>query len=204
MTIFEYLLYPTFGLRGVILSTLFSVAIPLIFSIYYEERYPMKTGDKIFMVTLAFLFMLFGTLFAQGPIPLPVWALLAYHFVVDFKYMELPDRVNLWIAGFSVFSVFPKWLEVGFWNSGIVTSAIIFVFLLFMAFIGPLGGGDIKMMTALGLYFSLWEIPTLLFYGALIGLLKGLYLILIRRKEKDTPFPFGPSLILGTLIAICI
>lgn len=203
MTVFEYLFYPSLNLRGMILSLLFSTAIPLLLSLYYEKRYPLQTGEKLYAVAIAWVFMVVGTLIAKGPIPLPVWSLLAYHFVVDMKYMELPNGVTAGIAVLSVFSRFPDWLEQGFLTSGPVTALVVFLFMMLVAFLGPLGGGDIKMMTALGLYFSVWEIPSLLFYGSLIGTIKGLYLIFVKRRSKSSPFPFGPSLILGALVTIC-
>jgi|HigsolmetaAR206D_1030411.scaffolds.fasta_scaffold00003_59 Flp pilus assembly protein protease CpaA len=203
MTVFEPFLFPSFGLIGCLLAVLYSLAIPLLLCFRYEGRYSFSPKEKGFMVLLSLFFMIVGTLWAKGPIPLPVWAFLAYHFMTDLKYMELSNGVNLWIAGLSVFSLLPAWLEAGFWGSGVPTAIVLFLVMILMGCLGPLGGGDIKMMTALGLYFTLWEIPGLLFYGCLIGSVQGLYLILVKRVSRHASFAFGPSLILGTLITVC-
>lgn len=203
MTVFEYLFFPPFDVIGVILALIYSFAIPVFLCFHYEKRYPLSQTEKGFMIFLSLVFSVLGTLWAGGPLPLPVWAFLAYHFMTDRKYMELPNGVNLWIAGLSVFSLIPSWCESGFWGSGIPTAIVLFLILLLMTCFGSLGGGDIKMMTALGLYFPMWEIPSLLLYGCFIGAIHGLYLLFVKRKHRGALFPFGPALILGTLITVC-
>ena len=64
-----------------------------------------------------------------------------------------------------------------------------------------MGGGDIKLMAVLGLYFSIPECLLLLIIACIIGILMAS--ILMRIKD-DTPFPFGPALSLAAWITLLV
>ena len=63
-----------------------------------------------------------------------------------------------------------------------------------------LGGGDIKLLAVMGVFLgwrgALWS----LYLGAFIGAVVGLTLILLRRRDRRAPIPFGPFLSAGALI----
>jgi leader peptidase (prepilin peptidase)/N-methyltransferase len=68
-----------------------------------------------------------------------------------------------------------------------------------------MGFGDVKLAGVLGLYLAYLSWGTLLlggFLGFLIGALIGVGLILFRGGGRKTMLPFGPSMILGALLAI--
>lgn len=57
-----------------------------------------------------------------------------------------------------------------------------------------MGGGDIKLMALLGLYFTIPECLLLLVIACVLGIVMAYILMKIR---DDTPFPFGPALSLA-------
>ncbi len=61
-----------------------------------------------------------------------------------------------------------------------------------------MGGGDIKLLFALGCYFT-WDVNL---FGIVAACLVGIVFALIAKKSKGEAFPFGPSIAVGTWIAM--
>lgn len=59
-----------------------------------------------------------------------------------------------------------------------------------------MGGGDIKLYGALGLYLGPQQIVVTLFLSCLLGSLVGLALIMSKRMNRETPIAFGPFIII--------
>jgi len=196
-TYLNELFFPSDIQQGIFLSILYSLLALTVLWKVYNHKYAFTRKEKILTFTLSFLFMFSSTLVAQESIPLMIWGILAYQFSVDRKYMELTDGGNLTIALVGSVFVLLKWMEVGFLQSGLLTGILMFLFFLLLALMGPMGGGDIKMMGAIGLFFTLWDIVPILLYGFLIGAAQGVCLMLTQKKGKDAEFAFGPALILG-------
>lgn len=201
ITILYNIMYPSMD-KPLYLISIFVLTwtvLPLLVK-HYENKYEFDQKDKKKMEILSVTFMILGTVLCGNNIPIITWAILSFLFVTDSKYKELPDLPNLLIALFSLLSVIPNFIVNGFVDCGVLTGIIMFVFFFILALLGPMGGGDIKMMGALGLYFTMWEIPSVILYGFLIGTIHGMYLMIVMKQGRKAEFPFGPSLILGVLI----
>ena len=74
-----------------------------------------------------------------------------------------------------------------------------FPFLLALFSRGGMGGGDIKLCTAMGFWLGFPAIFQALFIGALVGSVVGISLIILKIKKRKDPIPFGPFLVLGFL-----
>lgn len=82
----------------------------------------------------------------------------------------------------------------------LVTSG--FLLLVAMVSKGGMGGGDIKLAAVTGLFLG-WPLgPFGLFFGAGIGGLVAIFLLLFRVRGRKDPLPFGPFIALGTFLAI--
>jgi len=171
---------------------------------YYEDRYSFSFKEKVNTTFLALTFSVVGSLLFNGVVPIVAWTFYAFHFSVDKKYMELPNAVNGLIALSAIYPAITQIKDVGFLQSGVMTSLILFVVFLTLALVGSMGGGDIKLMTVSGLFFTVPEIPRLIFFGFLIGAIYGIALMILKKKDKNSLFAFGPSLILGVLMTVCL
>jgi len=57
-----------------------------------------------------------------------------------------------------------------------------------------MGYGDFKLLAALGAWFGLSALPTIVLLSSLVGAIVGILLIVMKRQGRETPMPFGPFL----------
>ena len=67
---------------------------------------------------------------------------------------------------------------------------------------GGMGGGDIKYIAAVGALLGWQNVLLIIFIGALLGSLVGLFQIAVQKKSRKSMIPFGPFLATGTLITL--
>ena len=131
---------------------------------------------------------------------------------IDYKTMIIPNGtvIALIIIGglYTVARIiFPQefvisitWLEalIGFFAASVP------LFLVAVLSKGGMGGGDIKLMAAAGLFLGWKGVLVAMIAGSLIGAIVSLTLIALKKKKRKDMIPFGPFLCLGILIAAVI
>ncbi len=130
---------------------------------------------------------------------LSVFAAFLVHFVVDLKHQILPDSVNVYLALlFFVVSFmttsWTHWLIGGALGIGFPL-IVSWAFYLLKGQVG-LGGGDIKLYGALGLYLGPIGIMQNIFLSCFLGALVGIVLIASKVIKRDNPIPFGPFILI--------
>ena len=70
------------------------------------------------------------------------------------------------------------------------------VFWLFKIATGKegMGHGDFKLLAALGAWFGLAALPTIVLLSSVVGAVLGVALIATGKQDRETPMPFGPFL----------
>ncbi len=125
-------------------------------------------------------------------------------FFIDFNQQIIPDVISLPLIVIGIAVSFLPAIDVT-WKSAL--SGAIFSFVVFLAtayvfklFTGKesLGGGDIKLMTAIGSFIGIIGTIFTIFFSSAIALIILIVIGHDRRKE----FPFGPFLILGAFLYI--
>ena len=122
--------------------------------------------------------------------------------LVDYDTMEIPNRfviVMLYIAVAAM--VFVPGVSL---VSHIIGAVFISVpmFLITLAIPGAFGGGDIKLVAAVGLFLG-WKLTLIGFLiGLLFGGIYGIIQLITKKKGKKEHFPFGPSLCAGFMFAV--
>lgn len=127
-----------------------------------------------------------------------VFCVFLVHFIVDLKHQILPDSLNIYLAAlFLVVSAFTTpmshWLIGGALGLGFPL-AVSWVFYKLRGQIG-LGGGDIKLYGALGLYLGPIGVMQNIFLSCFLGAIIGLLLMGMKVIKKDNPIPFGPFIL---------
>ena len=65
-----------------------------------------------------------------------------------------------------------------------------------------MGGGDIKYIAAAGALVGWQKVLLIIFIGAFLGSIVGLFQIVVQKKTRKSLIPFGPFLATATLIAL--
>lgn len=133
-------------------------------------------------------------------------------FVIDYKLQIIPNRLNLTM--FEVGLIFA--FLYGLSNVAISINMLLGmlagggIFLLITLLGGlvygkeAMGLGDVKLMGALGLYFGFANIIIISLVSFLIGAILSIFLLVTKIKKSDEYIPFGPFIVIGTLITIFV
>ncbi len=119
--------------------------------------------------------------------------------MVDIDHHLIPDGFNLTVATTGILYLLGVRVhQVGFSALlyGVLGSVLGAGLFLLIAVIskGGMGGGDIKLVAALGLWFGWKGLLVLLFIAFVIGAIVSVLLLLLRRKGRKDGIPFGPFL----------
>ncbi|MFA5025383.1 MAG: prepilin peptidase [Candidatus Shapirobacteria bacterium] len=131
-----------------------------------------------------------------------ILGLLVFEADFDFKYMMLPDSTAYSLIILSVFS----WIIMGAPKSYLVSALIsgIFIFILHKIKIKgheAMGDGDIFLAIFMGMFLGFPNVVVAFYVAFIMGAIVGVILIWGKKIGRLTPIPFGPFLILGTLVA---
>ncbi|WP_333870589.1 prepilin peptidase [Desulforamulus putei] len=122
--------------------------------------------------------------------------------LIDFDHRIIPDEINLFLIltglllqGLQSFDALVSGIIGGLMGGGL---------LLVIAVLsrGGLGGGDIKLVTGIGVFLGWKLLLVSLFVSFILGSLVGIAWVLFKNKGLKTAVPFGPFLSIGAIIAV--
>lgn len=141
----------------------------------------------------------------QGVLFFTVFCIFLVHFIIDLRHFLLLDSLNIYLAivlGFYGIFYFPiTHMILGAVIGGGLPYLVTWLFYKLRGKIG-LGGGDIKLWAALGLYLGPIGIIHNIWLSCSLGALVGMALILTKRISRDQPVPFGPFIIIISALQI--
>ncbi|WP_144705008.1 prepilin peptidase [Fictibacillus phosphorivorans] len=120
--------------------------------------------------------------------------------VSDLLYFIISDKVL--IVFFLWFLALQAIFEPRGWVDAAVGSLLGFLFLLLLAVLskGGIGGGDIKLMGALGLVLGFQGAYLTLMVASIVGVLIAIVGLVTKKYNRKTAIPFGPYLAVGALV----
>ena len=119
---------------------------------------------------------------------------------IDIEHQIIPDVITL--PGIAL------GLAVGTYTIGYADSLLGFFvggglfYLLAVLSNGGMGGGDIKYISAAGALLGWKKVLLVIFIGALLGSVVGVFQIAVQKKTRKSLIPFGPFLATSTLITL--
>lgn len=125
--------------------------------------------------------------------------------LIDFRHQIIPDGLVLFLlllgGGNALYGILVLQQPWSLWAIGFFAASLP---LYGMGLLYPegMGGGDIKLMAAAGLFLGWKNILLALFLGALYALPYAAVLLLRGNSARHTSIPFGPFLSLGILTAL--
>ncbi len=193
--------------------------IPIISFIYLKAK--CRCGDykipsQYFVVEILSLlsFTLIYFFFGISLTTLFFWILYLSFiiiFFIDLKHFIIPNVITfpLMILGFlKSFDPNLSYLFPNFINSllgGILGYGIIFSIIYFYKQIRKkegMGLGDAKLFAVIGFWFGWISIPFIIFLSSVIALISVLPSLIKKSKELSSEIPFGPYIIIATLIFV--
>lgn len=214
--------YLLFGIAGLLVGGFIPwcvIRLPEYKKIFVKEFFSIFLKQQkayySYMVVTALLFM--AILFTYGlSIKTLAYAVLVpmliCAFVIDYKLKIIPNRLSLTIFEVGLVYTFVE----GIINVniaidmllGMIAGAGIF---LFITLVGGLiagkeamGLGDVKLMGGLGLFFGWRTIIIIALIAFLLGAIIGIALMIMKRKTGNQYIPFGPFIVIATIIAMIV
>ncbi len=126
--------------------------------------------------------------------------------LIDLKHMILPNELT--IGGsilFFIYAFFNPEVDTleAIVTAGVVTLAfaLIYVFYIKIRKIEGLGQGDIKMVFLLGIFLGAKKLVVTILLASVSGLIVGIFIIILKKKDLKYALPFGTFLGIGGYIA---
>lgn len=123
--------------------------------------------------------------------------------LIDLKIQIIPNVISLPGIGLGLAASLVPVSPVQFFNAltGMLLGGGIF-YLVAVVSKGGMGGGDIKLIAMFGAFLGWQKCLLTIFVGVLLGSVVGIILMLLKRKGRKDPIPFGPFLCIGALVSL--
>jgi leader peptidase (prepilin peptidase)/N-methyltransferase len=167
-------------------------------------RYPLieaLTGIAIGLVSWKFGYTS-TTLFAWAF----TFALIALTFI-DFDTQLLPDDITLpllWLG--LLFNLNTGFTDIKSAVIGAVAGYLILwsIYWIFKFVTGKegMGYGDFKLLAAIGAWFGWQLLPAVILLSSVLGAVIGIGLIVLTKRGREVPMPFGPFLAIAGIAAL--
>lgn len=127
-------------------------------------------------------------------------------FSIDYRYELIPDECHIIIATVGAINLC---FNIDIWYSyliGAIVGGGVFYLLGILALIiykkEGMGFGDVKLMAALGFLFGIKNILVITVLSFALGAVISIILMIIKKRKLDSYIPFGPFIVLSTLLVI--
>jgi leader peptidase (prepilin peptidase)/N-methyltransferase len=169
-----------------------------------SPRYPLlELITGLMTMALAWYFPFSPALLGAA---LFTWSLIALT-MIDIDHQLLPDDITLpllWLGLlFNLGATYVSLTEavIGAMAGYLILWGVYQVFRLLTGKEG-MGFGDFKLLAALGAWMGWQALPLIILLSSLVGAIIGIALMVIKRRGKDIPIPFGPYLAMAGWIAL--
>lgn len=172
--------------------SVFSILLTILIAVFLPKFYPENSiWTDIRCVTLLSV----------------IWP-VAY---IDFKTLRIPNLFVIYgLVCRIIILVFEIFLgNADVWRnllSGAIAAAALLLSAIFCALLvkNGIGFGDMKLLALLGLMLGLDGIWSAMLFALLISFVVAVFVLVTRKKTRKDEIPFGPALVLGAYLSICL
>ena len=129
-------------------------------------------------------------------------------FSIDYKYQLIPDETHIVILIVGIINFI---LNINLWWDyllGALIGGAIFFSLNLLALLifkkEGMGFGDVKLMASLGFMFGIKYTLVITLVSFFLGAIVGGTLLIIKKKDADGYIPFGPFIVIATIMLMFI
>lgn len=189
------------ALAALILTVLGSLWIDRLYRSCDELTFPEKIFDRakfrrpILFCALTFFFAMTDDLFLSAAI-----FLLALMTATDFEQYMLFDAMTISLAALGAARIFFCGMNVVDYLVASIIGGGIFLLVAILSR-GGLGGGDVKLIAALGLWLG-EKLLTVVLLATVVGGLVALLMILLDKKNRGSYFAYGPYFAIAAIHAL--
>ena len=151
---------------------LFYFAIAIVLAVCIGKAWSVTTGIQLFYFAIAIVLLVFVT-------------------ITDFEQYVIFDSMLLPLAVAGFCYTLHIHLPVTEHFAAALGGGLLFL-LLAMLTKGAIGGGDIKLIAALGLWLGVRPLITVIAYGFIAGGIAALFLLITKQKQRNSYFAYGP------------
>ncbi|MEZ5504212.1 MAG: A24 family peptidase [Halioglobus sp.] len=167
-------------------------------------RYPaVELVTGLMTLVLAWFFSFSPALLGAA---LLTWSLVALT-MIDIDHQLLPDDITLpllWLG--LLFNLDATYVSLSDAVIGAMAGYLILwsVYQGFRLLTGKegMGYGDFKLLAALGAWLGWQMLPEIILVSSLVGAVCGIALMLVKRRGREIPIPFGPYLAVAGWLAL--
>lgn len=128
---------------------------------------------------------------------------------IDSRLQKIPNPLLIAALVFRVLLYVPEFImstsgALTILKDNVIGAVVIsaFFLLLLLVFKNSIGMGDIKLFAVMGLYQGLWGAVNSVFFSLLVSFFLSVALLITKKKSRKDTMSFGPSILIGTAIAI--
>ena len=169
-----------------------------------SPRYPII--EALTAALSGFIAWRMGFTVAAAGALLFTWAIIALSFI-DLDTFFLPDDITLpllWTG--LLLNLRGTYVDLGSAVIGAAAGYLVLwtIFWVFKFATGKegMGYGDFKLLAAIGAWLGWKMLPLVILLSSFVGAIVGIALIVIARRGRNVPIPFGPYLAVAGLIAL--
>lgn len=173
---------------------------------FQDDMYIRGKDRKFFLFALSAICAFFMILNLE-PFPLAFALLFAFGMIIatrtDMEQYLIFDVLLIPYAVLGIIAVIAMNLPL---KEHLITAGALFAVTLIFAVLsrGGMGGGDIKLLAVIGLWLGK-DLGLLAFVsGAVLGGLYAIFLLITKKADKGTAFPYGPFFTISALIVLAL
>ena len=171
-------------------------------SLSFPDQIDKRAKWRKPLLLIALLFC-FGKAWSQATIPALIYILIAVSFllfmtITDYEQQVILNEMVFLFALFGLCYTLHLQLSIQEHLLAALGGGLLFLFLAFISR-GALGGGDIKLIAALGLWLGVKALINVIIYGAIAGGIAALLLLFFKKTERKQYMAYGPYYTLSAI-----
>lgn len=131
--------------------------------------------------------------------------------IIDARVTKIPNKILLFAMMLRIILFVPEFIispEMVLYSFKECLIAMLvfggFFFLIALIFKNSIGMGDVKLFAVIGFYQGIWGGINSIFFSQLVAFFLAIILLITKKKNRNDSISFGPSALIGTMIAIAI